>query len=221
MYLKRRVHRYTRACFALFTVFLLWTAFGTSSSAPYLFELPLPPWLQTIAVPVLTLVLVMALGAIPGDHGKAVLVFLRVRNPLPGCRAFEKASMMRDPRIHVEDLRTALGGSFPRAAIEQNATWYRLYKSIAAEPDIEGVHFEYLLFRDLTWLTILFLSTSAFSFVLVGPSHVPFFLLSLFFLALAALFRHAAAERGVRFVNSVLARTAAAHGAGNKPASQG
>lgn len=204
MTLKQRVYWRARMFVAAASLVLFWVSLGMPIAWATLEALPLPSWAHPTAVTLLALV-TSALGAIPGDHAKACIVFLRRRHPLPGCRAFEKSRLAKDPRIDQERLRIALGGTFPRTASEQNSTWFRLYESLRADPRIEGIHFEYLLFRDLTWLSLLFFSTAVFGAALIQSNGFALLVVAGAFLALIVLFRQAASERGERFVNTVLA----------------
>ena len=186
---------------------LTWINLGLPAVTALPERLPIPAWAISGATVLLT-ILVAAMGSVPGAEGKARLVFLRWRNPLPGSRAFEQANLRSDPRISVEGLRAALGGRLPRSVADQNGTWYRLYKRIEDAPAVEGAHFEYLLFRDVTWLALVFLLASAASAAANLASRPAIFAALLGFTLLFLLFRRAAAERGSRFVNTVLALTA-------------
>jgi hypothetical protein len=115
------------------------------------------------------MLLVGALDALPGAELKARIVFLRWRNPLPGSRAFEKANLDSDSRIDRERLRTAVGGTFPRGPREQNAAWYRLYQLWAEDARVEHVHFQWLLYRDLTWLALVLLALGLVAAALNNP----------------------------------------------------
>lgn len=101
------------------------------------------------AAPVVVLLLTSLL---PSD-GKAVLVFWRFRNVLPGHRAFSKHASA-DPRVNMESLRKNVG-AFPEDPKEQNGAWYRLFKKVEADPSVAQAHKHYLLFRDLAALSIV------------------------------------------------------------------
>jgi hypothetical protein len=141
---------------------------------------------------------------------KTRLVFLRWREILPGHRAFSKYAIS-DPRIDPEIVRQILGRALPIDPVEQNRTWYKLYKNVEKEPAVDQVHRDFLLMRDYTGLAVLFL-------VFNGP--LGFFVISslkvyaIYLLALVvqyALVRQAASHYGVRMVTTVLAQTAAKH----------
>jgi hypothetical protein len=207
--LKPRVYVRARIFVVAAGAVLTWINLGLLLPTALPQRLPLPTWAISGATMLLTII-VAAVGAVPGTDLKARLVFLRWKNPLPGSRAFEQANMRADTRISPERLRSALGGKFPRSAADQNATWYRLYKKLESEPSVQGAHFEYLLFRDLTWLSLIFFVASAVS-AAANPTSRPAISAAIAsFFALGLLFRRAASERGSRFVNTVLALSASA-----------
>jgi hypothetical protein len=134
---------------------------------------------------------------------KARLVFWRWSNPLPGSFAFT-CYALRDPRIDMAALRKAVG-HWPSEPREQNAVWYRLYKSVENEPAVTDAHRHFLLTRDYTAIAFL---------VLVVASPLGLWLLSSNITAAAyigvlllqyLLARQAASNYGVRLVTSVLA----------------
>lgn len=99
------------------------------------------------------LILGVACGVLPPSW-KAFLVFLR-RNPLPGCRAFTVMAPS-DPRIDFQRLR-ALMGDLPETPTDQNSKWYSLYKKVKDELTVSEPHKAFLLYRDLTGISFLFL----------------------------------------------------------------
>jgi len=201
-YLKKRIRIPKLTFIAVGALVLAWVNLGIPVSLAAYREIPIPAWVTSAVMALISSVL----GAIDSAPGKwkDVLVFRRLRNPLPGTRAFTKEILGQDPRINVEALRAAVG-RFPRSAQEQNAAWYKLYKSIEADPRVEGAHCDYLLYRDLTWFSLLFL--------LIGLANAAINLrvwqaalcYAGAFVALHFLFARAARERGSRFVCTVLA----------------
>lgn len=98
-------------------------------------------------------VVVLLLSSLLSPDVKAILVFWRFRETLPGHRAFSVYAM-KDSRINMEALRKNVG-AFPGAAREQNTMWYRLYKKVDNEVTVTQAHRHYLLFRDLAMLSLL------------------------------------------------------------------
>ena len=77
---------------------------------------------------------------------KEVLVFWRLRDRLPGCRAFTVIAP-KDARVDPTDLAVLLP-STPMSPAEQNALWYRLYRTVSDDPSVSHAHKEFLLTRD-------------------------------------------------------------------------
>ena len=134
---------------------------------------------------------------------KARLVFWRWKDPLPGARAFTKYGPL-DPRVDMAALRSKLG-ALPTDPMEQNQTWYRLYKAVQEATNVSGVHKEYLFLRDYTCLAVMLL-------LLLPPLGLwlgmPSRLTGLYAIALLGqylLVRNAASGAGKRMVTNVLA----------------
>jgi hypothetical protein len=149
-------------------------------------------------------------GMLSADN-KARLVFLRWRYALPGHRAFSKYAMS-DPRIDLVALTKLHGSAFPADPIDQNRTWYRMYKTVEKEPAVNQVHRDFLLLRDYTGLCALFVVF----YGAAGLYAIPSTKIGLLYLALLvlqyAVVRQAASNYGIRFVTTVLAQRAAAPG---------
>lgn len=75
---------------------------------------------------------------------KEFLVFLRVRDRLPGCRAFSQASNDRFDLSRITNLRSLreLSGA------EQQRTFYKVYKKHSSDAAVSGKSFRYLAWRD-------------------------------------------------------------------------
>jgi hypothetical protein len=141
-------------------------------------------------------------GLVSGDF-KARLVFWRLHNPLPGCRAFSYY-MNIDPRVDVNILQTRFG-QFPSEPAQQNSLWYRIYRKNESHPSILDAHAGFLLSRDLATLNIVFIFT-------LGPTALYFAentkLAIYYTVALAVLYgliSQAARTYGERFVTNALA----------------
>ena len=107
------------------------------------------------------LILGIACGVLPASW-KAFLVLLR-RNPLPGCRAFTEMAPS-DPRIDLQRLR-ALMGDLPESPTNQNSKWYSLYKKVQDELTVSEAYKAFLLYRDLTGISCLFLFFGTFALI--------------------------------------------------------
>lgn len=84
---------------------------------------------------------------------KEVLVFWRLRDRVPGCRAFT-AIAPKDARVDPTDLAVLLP-STPMTPTEQNALWYRWLKATESDPAIADNHRRFLILRDCAVLLAL------------------------------------------------------------------
>ena len=109
-------------------------------------------WVRTSAAAVAPVVVLLLTSLLSAD-AKAVLVFWRIRDTLPGHRAFS-VHALADPRIDIEALRKNVG-AFPESPRDQNALWYRLYTKVGGEVAVALTHRHFLLFRDLATLSFL------------------------------------------------------------------
>lgn len=207
-YLKTRVYRVSKVYVCLFGFLLAWLNLRGLHVSLALPAITIPEWISSGTAVLLT-VAVALIDAVPGDHFKAVLVFWRWTNPLPGSRAFKRAYLDADHRIAVAKLRAHLGGKFPRAARDQNAAWYRLYKTVQTEPEVAGAHYEYLLFRDLAWFTFLLAVVALASAAVNWGRWRELLAFAGVASVLYVLFARAGFARGHRFVRTVLAVVAA------------
>lgn len=182
---------------------LAWLNLFGISFAPSFSATTIGAWVASGAVALATLGMGV-LDALPSVHLKTVLVFWRTKDPLPSARAFEKAYLEEDSRISIPGLRAQLGGKLPRGK-EQHTTWYRLYRSVQQVSEVARIHRDYLLYRDLLWCTAVLTTMALFSLVVNWTQWAEL----LVFIGVATLIgvalSRAAAERGNRFVRTVLA----------------
>ena len=113
------------------------------------------------------LILTIACGLLPSPL-KDVLVFWKIKNALPGCRAFTKLAK-NDKRIDESRLKKKLG-KIPKSPRDENTTWYQWYKKVQNEITIQESHKQFLLNRDLTGISFLFLLFGTPAFLLTGAS---------------------------------------------------
>ncbi len=100
-------------------------------------------------------VIVSIANGLLNSNIKAILVFWRVKNVLPGCRSFTKLAP-NDPRIDMESLKTKID-KFPIAPKDQNTVWYKLSKLHEEKLSVRNSHKQYLLLRDITSFSSLIL----------------------------------------------------------------
>jgi hypothetical protein len=142
------------------------------------------------------------------------LVFLRWHQALPGHRAFSEHAKA-DPRIDFTRLQRACGNKIPIDPKDQNSLWYRFYLEVQDVPEVQQVHRDFLLLRDYTGLSALFLVGLAIAALfLVAPWKAFGVYVGILVLQLVVV-KHAAATYGIRFVCTVLAQKA-----GRPPASR-
>jgi hypothetical protein len=147
--------------------------------------------------------LAVVLNGLVSSHIKAVLIFWRPRYPLPGCRAFSRY-VHTDPRIAPGVLQNRFG-RFPSDPASQNSLWYRIYRRHEEHPSVKDAHSGYLLTRDLTALSAIFLMIlgAAALYLMENAKHALYYMIVL--AALYGLTSQAARTYGKRFVTSVLA----------------
>jgi hypothetical protein len=134
---------------------------------------------------------------------KARIVFMRWSNPLPGARAFS-VHAKNDPRIDVVSLTTKFG-PLPTGPKEQNALWYKLYRSVEDEVQVRDANQQFLLWRDCASLVLLLSLTLIPIAGVLTRQFVPVLGLSALFALQFALTVQAARVNGERLVSNVLA----------------
>ena len=152
-----------------------------------------------------TAVISTLLNGVLSADVKARLVFLRWRGALPGHRAFSKYAQT-DPRIDPHVLEKKIGSSLPADPLEQNRLWYTLYKSVEKDPAVAQVHRDFLLLRDYTALSAIFIifNGTVALYAISSLRVLATYLLMLF--AQYAVVRQSASQYGIRMVTTVLAR---------------
>ena len=83
---------------------------------------------------------------------KEVLVFWRLRERLPGHRAFSVLAKS-EPRVSTRKLKQ-LHGSLPRKGENQNKLWYSIYRTHKDADEVRDPHKSYLLYRELTYINL-------------------------------------------------------------------
>lgn len=157
--------------------------------------------LSAAAAAVLAAVVVELLGS----EAKARLIYCRWRQALPGYRAFT-VHIHEDGlgRINMKAL-AARYGALPSDPKAQNAMWYGMLLKNGDAAPVAHAHQRYLLFRDLTWVTLILFVAAIGVSIRLGIESPPrlAFLGALF--ALLMLLWIAAARFGFNLVKTVLA----------------
>lgn len=151
----------------------------------------------------LIFILAIILEGIMSSNLKATLVFLRVRNPLPGTRAFSYIAR-DDPRINTGSLKKMYDNKLPKSPKQQNDAWYKLYKKYSLNPVVAESHKSFLLTRDLASITLILIPVVLMSHIILSTNWSLIWLnIVLLFIFLISLIA-AANNYGNRFVANVL-----------------
>jgi hypothetical protein len=134
---------------------------------------------------------------------KTRIVFWRWSDPLPGSFAFSHYAE-RDPRINMDNLKKKVG-KFPALPREQNALWYKLYRSVSDHPAIIDGHRSFLLTRDYAGMALLLLLAAGPIAVWQIPSQATASIYTGLLLLQYLLASQAARNYGIRLVTTVLA----------------
>lgn len=127
-----------------------WTLPGLTSIAS---DSRLDEWLNRTGLATMATVALTVLNNLIPSDWKATLVFWRLKDVLPGHRAFTHFAQV-DSRIDVQLLKARMG-SWPTHPRDQNAAWYRFLKRHETVPQIGSGHRVFLLLRDGTALVLL------------------------------------------------------------------
>ena len=134
---------------------------------------------------------------------KEFLVFWRIKNRLPGHRAFSVIGPS-DARVNMEKVKALFPKGFPLDPREQNREWFQLYKTFGHEPRVFYSHKAFLLTRDLTALTAVIVPLSLIAHRIMGTPWEAIGYHVLFLLALLVVVSLSARNYGNRFVANVL-----------------
>lgn len=202
-YLKRKnsiyLWSFIGANLAIFLSLIVSKGFAASSVDRFWERVTAKDGMIAAIIPISAIVLSRVLG----DLGTARLVFWRWHNPLPGSRAFTELINI-DPRIDVTALRKKLG-ELPQDPGAQNALWYRLYRGLGADIKISEAHRIYLLTRDMTVISSLFVLLFSIGVVGASVNSKTAALYAAVLIAQYLVVASAARNYGKRFVLNVLA----------------
>lgn len=154
-------------------------------------------------VPTLLPVLVLLLTGVLSHATKARLVFWTLKDPYPGCQAFTKHGPS-DARIDMAALKAQVG-DFPTEPSEQNKKWFKLYKLVQGDQAVAEAHKLYLMYRDMSAMTLPLIVLAPIALHLAGVSTVALWSASGFFAAQFVVCCFGARNSGARFVCNVLA----------------
>ena len=155
-------------------------------------------------IPLTAAILIIVMEGIFKNTIKEFFVFWKFKNRLPGHRAFSHIGPS-DPRIDMERVKQLFPHGFPVDPKKQNNEWFRLYRQYQDELQVFQSHKAFLLTRDLTSLTVVFIPLSILGHFLLGsePQMLVYHLLILVMLFMVISL--SAKHYGERFVANVLA----------------
>jgi hypothetical protein len=138
---------------------------------------------------------------------KARIVFLRWRDPLPGCRAFSHY-VAQDPRIDMKAVR-AKWSPLPKGAQQQNALWYRIYQQEQGTQAVDHLNRHWLFARDYASMCVLIMAALGALGIYQMPSALSWSAFSGVVFAQFFFARRSAVHYAERFIATVIAQAAA------------
>lgn len=157
---------------------------------------------RVLATTVMPVVVLLIVNVLPHDV-KSTLVYWKPLGVLPGCEAFTKYGP-RDPRIDMASLKKNVG-ALPTESTEQNSKWYKLYKQVPNEPEVQEAHKLFLMYRDMAVLSLPLVALVPLSLNVAGAANPTLALAAGLFIVQYLLTALSARWSGVRFVCNVLA----------------
>jgi hypothetical protein len=145
---------------------------------------------------------IMLEGLISSDN-KARIVFLRIKNCMPGSRAFSKIAV-NDHRVDLDKLKLQYPEGLPDDPEIQNKAWYQLYRKHSDKLRVIEAHKAFLLTRDFTALTVVFIPISLAAHLIWGTPWPGIFRHILLLVGFLIFMIVSAQTYGIRFVANVL-----------------
>lgn len=154
-------------------------------------------------IPLTAAILIIVLEGIFKNSVKEFLVFWKFKNRLPGHRAFSHIGP-NDPRIDMERVKRLFPHEIPVDPKEQNNEWFRLYRQYQDELQVFHSHKVFLLTRDLSSFTVVFIPVAILGHFLLGSKPQMFVYHLLILVVLFVLISLSARHYGERFVANIL-----------------
>ena len=146
--------------------------------------------------------ILFVLNGILSSNQKAILVFWRIKHPLPGSRAFSFYGS-KDTRINMNRLEQ-LYGTLPITPDKQNSLWYKIYRKNNLEVSVYQSQKDFLLARDLVSLAFLYIACAGLPMLYTATWPLKLYYL-FFLLGEYLVLVRIAQNHGKRFVTNVLA----------------
>jgi hypothetical protein len=146
-------------------------------------------------------IIVFFLNYIFSSDFKYILVFKKMKNPLPGNRVFTEL-LHEDSRINLEKVNNKYN-KLPNKPKRQNEKWYEIYKRNQNTNMVFQSHRDFLYARDATSLVFSFLCIYSILTIigLISANNIFLIILILEYFIIS----HVASARGKRFVLNVIA----------------
>jgi hypothetical protein len=158
-------------------------------------------------VAALTPIIVFVLNSILSSGVKAIIVFWKVKNPLPGNRIFTELGP-KDARIDMNKIEQIVG-TIPTEPKDQNSLWYQHYKKYQECLIVKTAHRHFLLARDMTAVTLVMLVLLPCSIIVFSKNWQGAVIYLVILLAQYIFLTLAAQGHGKRFACNVLAEMCA------------
>ena len=157
---------------------------------------------RVLTTTVLPVIVLLVINVLP-HNVKSALVYWKPIGVLPGAEAFTKHGPA-DPRIDMAALKKN-AGKLPTDQAEQNSKWYKLYKQVPNEPEVQEAHKLFLMYRDMAVLSLPLVALVPLSLNVAGVSNSTLALAAGLFVVQYLLTALSARWSGIRFVCNVLA----------------
>jgi hypothetical protein len=138
---------------------------------------------------------------------KARIVFMKWKDPLPGCEAFSKY-MIEDHRIDIKVVKS-MWGPLPADPQSQNALWYRIYQGERDTPAVSQTSRHWLFARDYACVIALLLPLLAMVGIVQMHGIAPYATMLVVLLVQFLLASQAARTNAIRLVSTVIAQASA------------
>lgn len=156
---------------------------------------------RTSGILIAPVVLFIVNGFLSSEQ-KAILVFWRLKNILPGSRAFSKHGK-RDPRVDINRLGV-LHAPLPIDPTDQNRLWFKVYKSHSEDIAVLKSHKDFLLARDMTSMAFLYLILAGIPMLFFAKAPLVYYYI-IFLLMQYLILVRVGQNKGKAFVTNVLA----------------
>ncbi len=148
-------------------------------------------------------IIVFVLSGILSADIKSIIVFWRIKNPLPGNRVFTELGP-KDARIDMNRIEQIIG-TIPTEPKKQNSLWYKYYRKYQDSLTVKAAHKRFLLSRDMTAITLLMLVLLPCSVIVVSKNWQGALIYLGILLGQHILLTLVAQNHGKRFACNVLA----------------